>query len=347
MALYVVSRNLNTPRRRTEHRIDFLGAGLMTSGVVAILLVAEKGREWGWGSGLTLGLIALAVVSLVLFVPRERAMGEEAILPLRIFSNRVFTISTAVAFLVGTAMFGGLVMLPLYLQIVKSQSPTRAGLMLIPLMAGIITSATISGRVMMKTGRYKVFPIIGTAVMFVAMLLFSTLTADSPVWHAMVFMVVMGLGLGLSMQTLVISVQNALPPKDMGVATGSVTFFRSMGGTFGAALSLSILFSTVTGNIKARAVAAGAPKAMIEQFQHAAGLNNTEKIKLLPANLRHLVLSGFADSMHAVFVTVAVLLVPAFVLSLFIKEVPLRAASGLDEAKNAEAELARAESTTT
>ena len=341
-ALLVVSRNLKTPRRRTEHRIDYLGAALLTAGIVAILLLAEKGRDFGWGSFASIGLMVIGVVSIGLFVPRERHMGEEAILPLRVFSNRVFSYSSAVSFLVGTAMFGGIVMLPLYLQIVKGESPTRSGLMLIPLMAGIIASSTVSGRVMMRTGKYKIFPIVGTAVMFTSMLLFSLLDADTPVWHAMVFMVVMGAGLGLSMQTLVISVQNALPPTDMGVATSSVTFFRSMGGTFGAALSLSILFGTVIGNIRDRAVAAGAPKALLAQFQQSASLNNTSTIKNLPDGVRHLVLSGFADSMHTVFLTVAVLLIPAFVLTLFIKEVPLRATSGLEAAKDDA--LARAES---
>ncbi|MCW2723630.1 MAG: drug resistance transporter, EmrB/QacA subfamily [Frankiales bacterium] len=329
LALFVVLRNLNLPQRRSAHRIDFLGAGLLTAGVVPLLLVAEKGREWGWGSGLSLGLIAVGVVALVLFVPRQAQMGEEAILPLRVFRNRVFTVSSAVSFLVGAAMFGGLTSLPLYLQIVRGESPTRAGLQLIPLMVGIIVTSAVSGRIMMKTGRYKIFPILGTAVMFASMLMFSTLSVDTPLWQTMTFMAVMGGGLGLSMQTLVISVQNALPPRDMGVATSSVTFFRSMGGTFGVAIALAILFGSLIGNIRDRAVQANLPAAVLAKFQNATALNDTSVIGTLPPAVRRVVLEGFADSMDTVFLTVAVLLIPAFVLTFFIKEVPLRAQSGI------------------
>ena len=328
-ALVVVTKKLHLPRRRSTHAIDYVGAVLLSTAIVPVLLLAEKGREWGWTSALSLGLVALGVASLVAFVPWESRMREAAILPLRMFRNSVFVISSTVALLVGTAMFGALVGLPLYLQIVKGQSPTEAGLTLIPLMAGIIVASGITGKMMMKTGRYKVFPIIGTAVMFVAVLLFSTLDVDSPLWHAALFMVLMGGGLGLSMQTLVISVQNALPPQDMGVATSSVSFFRSMGGTFGAAVALSVLFGSVVGNIQDRARSAGLPQAVIDRFGESSSLDDTSIIATLPAAVRRAVLEGFADSMSTAFLTVAVLLVPAFVLSLFIREIPLRSTGGL------------------
>jgi len=348
VALIVVSRVLTMPRKRSEHRIDYLGAGLLTSGVVPLLLLAEKGREWGWGSALSLSLMALGVLSLVLFVPRERKMGEEAILPLRVFQSRVFNVSSTVAFLVGIGMFGGLTSLPLYLQIVRGESPTKAGLQLIPFMAGIILSSFTTGRILMRTGRYKVFPIVGTAVMAVAMLLFSTLTVDTPIARTMSFMLVMGIGLGLCMQTLVISVQNALPPRDMGIATSSVTFFRSMGGTFGVAAALALLFGSLAGNIQDRARAAHLPPEIIEKFKHATALNDTSIIKTLPPVIRRVVLEGFADSMHTVFVAVFVMLIPAFVLSFFIKEVPLRsmgatAAARAEGGVEAQADSAKAE----
>jgi EmrB/QacA subfamily drug resistance transporter len=336
IALVVVSRVLHTPTKRSEHRIDYLGAGLLTAAVVPVLLLAEKGHEWGWTSGTSLLLLAIALVSLGLFVPRERKMGEEAILPLRVFSNRVFTVSSTVAFLVGIGMFGGLTSVPLYLQIVRGESPTAAGLQMIPFMAGIICSSFITGRIMSRTGRYKIFPIIGTAVMAVAMLLFSTLTVDTPIPRAMLFMVVMGAGLGLSMQTLVISVQNALPPRDMGIATSSVTFFRSMGGTFGVAAALALLFGSLAGNIRERAVAAHLPADVIAKFKSASSLNDTSIIGSLPPAVRRVVLEGFADSMHTVFLTTFFLLIPAFVLAFFIKELPLRSMGGL-AAQRAEA----------
>jgi EmrB/QacA subfamily drug resistance transporter len=333
LALVVVARNLTLPSKRSEHRIDFLGAALLTAGVVPLLLVAEKGREWGWSSTLTLSLIALGVIGLGLFVPRQSRMGEEAILPLRVFRNRIFTVASMTSFIVGAAMFGGLTSLPLYLQIVRGKSPTAAGLMLVPFMVGIIISSQTSGRIMARTGHYKVFPIIGTALMSVAMLLFSTLEFDTPLWHAEVFMVVMGLGLGLSMQTLVISVQNALPPRDMGIATSSVTFFRSMGATFGVAIALAILFGSVLGNIKERAVAAGLPSGALARFSELSSLNDTSVIAKLPPAVQKVVLQGFADSMHSVFLAVAFLLIPAFVLTFFINEVPLRTVGGLAAAQ--------------
>ncbi len=343
-AFLVVSAKLHLPVRRSDSRIDYLGAALLTTAVVPLLLVAEKGREWGWTSGLTLGMFALVLLALVSFVPWERRMGEAAILPLRVFSSSVFNISSAVALLVGTAMFGALVVLPLYLQIVRGNSPTKAGLLLTPLMVGIIVTSAISGKVMSRTGKYKKLPVMGTAVMFVAVLLFSTLGVDTPVWQASIYMAVMGAGLGLSMQTLVISVQNALPPKDMGVATSSVTFFRSMGGTFGAAIALAVLFSTLAANIKGRAVAAGLPQSVIDRFGSASSLNDTSVIGTLPPAVRRVVLEGFADSMHTVFLTVAVLLVPAFLLALRIKEIPLRASGGLAAARDDAAAEAAAKS---
>ncbi len=328
-ALFVVYRNLNLPQRTSEHRIDFLGAALLTAGVVPLLLVAEQGRQWGWTSSLSLGLIALGLAGIALFIPRQAKMGEEAILPLRVFKNRIFTVSSATSFLVGAAMFGGLTSLPLYLQIVRGKSPTVAGLMLVPLMVGIIASSQTSGRIMSRTGRYKVFPIIGTALMGLAMLLFSTLKVDTPLWHAEAFMVVMGLGLGLSMQTLVISVQNALPPRDMGIATSSVTFFRSMGATFGVATALAILFGSLVGNIQDRARAAKLPPELVDRFASLSGFNDTSLIRTLPPVIQRVILDGFADSMHTVFLTVSVLMIPAFILTFFIKEVPLRKTGGI------------------
>jgi EmrB/QacA subfamily drug resistance transporter len=349
LALVVVSKVLSMPRKRSEHRIDYLGAALLTLAVVPVLLVAEKGREWGWASGLSIGMLLLAIVAVLLFIPRERAMGEEAILPLRIFSSGVFSLSSTVAFLVGIAMFGGLTSLPLYLQIVRGESPTRAGLQLIPFMVGIMGASWVAGRIMARTGRYKIFPVVGCAVMAVAMLLFTTLTVDTPITRTMSFMVIMGIGLGLTMQTLVISVQNALPPSDMGVATSSVTFFRSMGGTFGVAASLALLFGSLAGNIRERAIAAHLPPEIIEKFRHASALNDTSVISTLPPAVRRVVLEGFADSMHSVFWMVLVLLIPAFVLSLFVKEVPLRAQGGIAAARaeaSAEVQMERAKTET-
>ncbi len=329
LALVVVLRKLHLPRHRSKARIDFLGAALLSTTVVPVLLLAEKGRDFGWGSPISLGLLALAVASLIGFVACERRMGEAALLPLRVFSSSVFSLSSVTAVLVGAGMFGGLVILPLYLQIVRGASPTAAGLQLIPLMFGIFLTSGISGKFMSRTGRYKVLPTIGTALMFTALMLMSTLDVQTPLPLAMAYMLLMGAGLGLSMQTLVISVQNALPPRDMGIATSSVSFFRSLGGTLGAAVSLAILFGSLAGNIQDRARSAGLPAEVVDRFSSATALDDSTVIDTLPSAVRQAVLDGFADSMSTVFLVVAALLVPAFLLTLFVKEIPLRAQGGL------------------
>ena len=329
LAYFVVQRNLTLPRSRVARRIDYLGAALLISTVVPLLLLAEKGREWGWGSTLSLSLMALAVVSLLAFLPREAKMGEDAILPLRVFRNTVFSVTSVVAFFVGMVMFGGLVLMPLYLQIVKQMTPTRAGLTMIAFMVGLMGTSLVVGRVMQRTGRYKLFPIFGTAIMFVGALLFSTLQVDTPLEQVMADMVVMGIGLGLTMQMLVIAVQNALPPQDMGLSTSSVTFFRSMGGTLGAAVSLGVLFASVRGNILARATEAHFPTAALSAIKHVS-LDNTGNFSKLPESVRHVILTGFADSMQTVFYVVAAVCIPAFVGTFFIKEVPLRTHGGLE-----------------
>jgi EmrB/QacA subfamily drug resistance transporter len=366
LALAVVYRVLNLPHHRNDHRIDFLGAALLTLGVVPLLVAAEKGNAWGWTSGAALGSIIGGAVALVLFVLWELKMGEEAILPMRFFRNSVFSVTNVMSFIVGMGMFGGIAALPLYLQIVKGESPTQSGLLLLPLMVGIMSASGLSGAMMSKNGKYKLFPMVGTAFMVVALLLFSTLKVDTSLWTAGVFMVVMGWGLGLCMQTLVVAVQNAMPAKDMGVATSSSTFFRSMGGTFGTAVFLSILFNSVGDNIKTRfteatsADPAGFAAAsrqlspdQAEKLAAAGGagssdaLNNTDFIGDLPRMIERVFLTGFADSMHWVFLIAALLVIPAFVLSFFVKEIPLRATAGMAaRADEAEADLGRAKAET-
>jgi MFS family permease len=272
------------------------------------------------------------LLGLLVFVPWERKLGDDAILPLRIFRNPVFRVTSLVAFLLGAGMFGSLVLMPLYLQIVKGDSPTQAGLEMIPFMIGMMSSSLASGRFMRRTGRYRTLPIVGSAIAIGGNLLLSTLTADTPLPQVMVFMVVMGIGLGLSMQMLMIAAQNSLPMRDMGLSTATTTFFRSMGGTFGAAVALAVLFSTVLGNIRERFTEAGLPTTFLHRVNSSSLDNTTKLLGSLPQNVRHLVLSGFADSMSTVFLVMAGALVPAFVGTWFIKEEPLREMSPMDAA---------------
>src|SRR5437588_87710 len=249
VALTVVSKVLNLPHRRIDHRVDYLGALTLVVGVVPLLIVAEQGREWGWASGRSLAMFAVGAIGLLAFVFTERRMGDEALLPLRLFRSSVFSLANMLNFTVGMGMFGGMASLPLYLQIVKGYTPTQSGLLLLPLMVGIMAASILSGQVIARTGRYRVFPIIGTGAMAGALLLFSRIGMDTPLGPTLLTALLMGFGLGLCMQTLVLAVQNDVPPGDMGVATASATFFRQMGGTAGTAVFLSILFGVVADRI--------------------------------------------------------------------------------------------------
>ena len=225
-----------------------------------LLIVAEQGRGWGWGSPLALGCYVIGVVGLVAFLLLERRIGDDALLPLRFFRSGVFSWGSVAGFIAGMGMFGALALLPLYLQIVKGATPTEAGLQTLPLVLGIMSMSITSGQFISRTGRYKVWPVLGLSLMVVGIGALSRVGVDTPYWQTALIMVVIGWGLGGNMQPLTLAVQNAMPPRDMGVATASATFFRQMGGTLGTAVFLSVLFSTLGARVadNFRAAAAGA-----------------------------------------------------------------------------------------
>ncbi|QFZ16329.1 MDR family MFS transporter [Saccharothrix syringae] len=351
VALLVVARVLNIPHRRVDHRIDFLGAALLTVGLVPLLIVAEQGREWGWASGTSIALYVVGVLGLAGFVLAEKRMGDEALLPLRLFRRQTFALGNGINFLLGLGMFGGMVSLPLYLQIVKGYSATQSGLMMVPMTIGIMTAAGISGNITAKTGRYKVFPVLGFAVMTVMLFLFSFVDTDTPLYQPLVLMFFLGTGLGLNMQTLLVAIQNDAEPRDMGVATASATFFRQIGGTVGTAVFLSILFSTVGGKIgDALRAAAGSPDfqaalarpenqgfATALQTGQGFDLDNTEFLNGLDPVLARPFLDGFSGSIDLVFLTGSIVTLVGFAIVWFLREVPLSARSGLERVKDAEA----------
>ncbi|WP_433859538.1 MFS transporter [Streptomyces kronopolitis] len=363
IALFVVAKVLNIPHTRRDHRIDWWGAVTLSLGVVPLLLVAEQGREWGWDSGRSITCYAIGVVGIIAWIFVERHIGDDALIPMRLFRNGTFSKTSVMSVLIGMGMFGGMLMIPQYLQIVKGASPTKSGLEMLPLMAGMLIASVATGQITGKTGRYKLFPIIGTALMVAAMLLFHfRVQWDTPLWQTMVYMLLFGLGLGGCMQTLVLSVQNAVPPRDMGVATSSATFFRQMGATAGTAIFLSVLFSTVGEKISSafkdavhteRFQAAlhdpavlhdPANKPVLDMLQHPGNgnssgvLSDSSFIQQLDPRLAEPFKRGFADSMHTVFLMGAVVVALAFVLMWFIKEMPLRQLSGLQARAQAEAE---------
>lgn len=348
LALFVVARVLNIPHQRVNHRIDFGGAIALTVGLVPLLIVAEQGREWGWASGLSIAMYVIGVLGLVAFVWVENRMGDEAMLPMRMFRNHTFSLGNTINFVLGIGMFGGMVSIPLYLQIVKGVTPTTAGLMLLPMTFGIMSATAIAGKVTSSTGRYKIFPIIGAGLMATALFLLSTIGTDTPSWLVMVFMFIMGAGLGQCMQTLLLAIQNDAEPRDMGVATASATFFRQIGGTVGTAVFLSILFSTVGDKIAEglrsamqtdafRAALAQNPEfAKTLQSGSGVDINNTEFLNHLDPVLAKPFLDGFSSAIDTVFMTGGIVMIAAFVLVWFLREKPLSTKSGLERVADAE-----------
>ncbi|HKG52445.1 MAG TPA: MDR family MFS transporter [Actinomycetales bacterium] len=356
-ALFVVNHTLNIEHHPRDHRIDWKGATALAIALVPLLTVAEQGRGWGWDSARSIACYAVGAAGLVLFFLAERAMGEEALIPLRLFKNRTVSVSTIANVVIGMGMFGGISVLPLYLQIVKGSSPTVAGLQLLPLTLGIMSGSVVSGQLISRTGRYKIFPVIGTTLMLVALLAFSRVTADTPLWQTMIVMLVFGYGLGNNMQPLVLAIQNAVSPRDIGVATASATFFRQIGGTLGVAIFLSILFSSLPGNLATafreaqvtsafRAALADPANAQTAQalrsgsLAGSSALNDSSFINEIDQRLAHPFLVGFAESMSLVFLSAAVVVAVGLVVVTFLPQVELRSQSGLEAAASERADAA-------
>jgi len=362
IALIIVAKVLHIPHIRHDHRIDWWGATALIVGLVPLLIVAEQGREWGWTSAAVLGLVALGIAGVIAFILIEKRMKDEALIPVRLFNSRVFSIGLSVNVLIGLGMFGALSTLPLYLQLVKGATPTESGLLLIPMMIGIMAGSILSGQLTMKTGRYKIFPVFGTAILAITFFLMLTVTVDTPYWVLDVYFLMIGAGLGLCMQTMLIAVQNTVPAKDMGVATSSATFFRQLGGTLGVAVFLSLLFNSLPDKIQSalqsasltpafqQAVAAAAqdpnsPSHAVAQGLVAASQGNAAAgasigdslstdssfLTTLDPNIARPFQVGYVDSTHLVYIIGGIIMVLAFVLVLIMKELPLRTKSALDE----------------
>ena len=367
VAMVLVMRSLHLPHQRRDHRIDWPGALALIAGLTPLLLLAEQGREWGWGSPISLSLMVVGLVGILCFFLAERSYGDDALLPLRLFRGRTFGIGSLLNFILGMGMFGGLAALPLYLQIVKGESPTTAGLLLLPLTFGIMGGSIFAGQVISRTGRYKKFPVIGMVLLVIAVGMLATIGVDTPLWQTMSMATLLGVGLGFNMQPLVLAVQNAVPPQDMGVATSSSTFFRQMGGTLGTAVFLSILFSTVGDKILAafradaatpafqaalrdpQVIADPANAAVVEALRAggtlpAGALDDTSFLSRLDPRLARPFLEGFAASMDLVFGVAALVLLIGLVVVLFLPEEKLRTVSGIQARHQEAAETAAAAS---
>ncbi len=326
VALVVTSAVLKLPFRRQAHRIDYLGAGLMLVGVTAALLVTVwGGAQYAWGSPVIVGLSATAVVLIAAFVLWERKAAEP-ILPPGLYHIGIFRVSISVSFLLSMIMFGAIIYLPLYLQLVDGVSAMVSGLLMIPMMMGVLGASVLSGQLVSRTGRYKVFPIVGSVLVTLGMWLLSHLSLHTSHLSMSLYVVILGAGMGMTMQVMVLAVQNAVPPTHVGTATAAVTFFRSLGGAFGTSLFGAVFIAGLSHWI-VRLVPGAAGSSI-----HVNGSFSMSPAQLhaFPSPVQHGILESFVRSLHSVFLLGVPLAAAMFVLALFLKEFRLRSTAGLE-----------------
>lgn len=362
IALFMVVTFLHVPHIPKPQRIDWWGAVTIVLAVVPLLLVAENGNEWGWGSTLAISMYVVGGLGILAFILAERAAKEEALLPLALFKSSSFSMSTILGVIVGFGMFGGMITLPLMLQLVNGATPTESGLMMLPMVLGMMIATMVAGQVTRKTGQYKIFIRTGTSMLLVGYIYMIGYSADMAYWQVAIGMLIIGMGLGQLMQTLTLVAQQSVPASDIGVATSSATFFRQMGGTLGVAVFISILFNSlgdtigkafknkeILADITAAAqdpavladpdnveflqsLAEGGGSTLGDQLKtDSSFLNNIDPRLARPFEV------GFAESAVQVFVWGSVAVAIAFVLSFFIKAPPLRETSAAQEAAAAAA----------
>lgn len=320
VALVVIATTLHIPVRSAKHTIDYLGTFLIAAVATCLVLVASLGgTTWAWDSAQIIGLAVLGVVLAGVFVQVERRAAEP-VLPLKLFRIRTFTLSAVISFVVGFAMFGAMTYLPTFLQVVQGISPTLSGVHMLPMVIGLLLSSTASGQIVSRTGRWKVFPVVGTGVTTLGLLLLHQLDENSSTGEMSAYFFVFGLGLGLVMQVLVLIVQNAVSYEDLGVATSGATFFRSIGASFGVAI-FGTIFSSRLGDKLADALAGRSlpPGVDVNALQ-----SDPRGIGGLPPAVRGPVLHAFASSITDVFLYAAPVALVAFVLSWFLREDTLR-----------------------
>ena len=316
LALFVTSVVLPEGQRRGHPKIDYLGSVILTAAVTCIVLFTTwGGSEYAWSSPTIIGLIVAAVVLLGMLAVVERR-APEPVVPVHLFSRRTFNISSSVSFIIGVSMFGAISFLPLFLQVVNGASATNSGLLLLPLMLGLLAASVAAGQVITRTGRYKVFPVLGTAIATIAMYLLSTMGTDTSQGTVTGYMVLLGCGIGFSMQTLILATQNSVPVQDLGAATSSVSFFRSMGGSIGVAVFGALFNNFLTDRISGLSVPVGETSGF-----------SPESVRSLPPDVLAQVANAFAESLTAVFLIATPLIAVAFGLTWLLKEVPLRSST--------------------
>jgi EmrB/QacA subfamily drug resistance transporter len=336
-ALVVVFLFLHLPARHLKQKIDYWGAAAITVAIVPLLLVAEQGRSWGWTSTNSFLCYGVGVLGIAWFLLAEKRAGDYALIPLRLFNNITFGLSSLLNFIIGIGMFGAIAMLPMYLQLVKGLTPTEAGLMMITFTIGILFGSITAGRTISASGTFRIFPIMGTGILTAAALVMgSVLKVDTELWVPGLIAVFFGVGLGFCMQPLTLAMQTSVPPRDMGVGTSSAAFFRSMGGAVGTAVFISMLFSLAADKIaegmkaattdpaylavlKDPSVASDPANAKLyDFFKNGASndsLNDTSWLHTANSTLTRPITEGFATSIDTVMLTAAALTGLAFLIS--------------------------------
>lgn len=318
-ALLITSAVLDLPYRRVDHRIDYLGAALVMGAATSLILVTVwGGNQFPWGSPIIIGLAISGAVLLTAFLVAEGRVPEP-IIPLRLWRNPVFSVASGLEFLVGFAMFGSIIFLPLYLQTVGHASATNSGILILPLMLGLMASSIGSGRVITRTGRYKIFPVTGTAVMALGIGLLSTIGVGTSKLTSSAYMVLLGLGMGMIIQVMVLAVQNSVEHRDLGTATGVETFSRSMGASFGVAI-----FGAILNNRLAYHLPRLLPKGSVLGIDPKTLTASPAAIRRLPGPVQHAVIEALARSIHVTFLWALPLLLVAFGVTFLLKENPLR-----------------------
>ncbi|MGI8469834.1 MAG: DHA2 family efflux MFS transporter permease subunit [Pyrinomonadaceae bacterium] len=336
IAFLVIAAVLPAQTKQIRRSIDYIGAALFAVALSAIILVSDLGgTEFAWTSTFIIGLIIAAVLALAGFIFAE-SRAAEPVLPLRLFQNRTFALTSAVGLIVGFALFGSVTFMPLYLQVVKGSSPTASGLEMVTMMGGVLVTSIGSGQLISRWGKYKIFPVIGTALMTLGLFLLSRIGVETRIITASLMMMVLGLGLGMVMQVLVIAVQNAVDYADLGVATSGATLFRLIGGSLGTAVFGTIFASNLASNLAKLLPASAA--AQLESL--GVGVGTQGLAQLAPA-VRDVYLQAFTASLATVFLAATGIALFSFILTLLLPEKPLRqtiAAAG----KNVGDEMERA-----
>jgi len=333
IALVVIAVVLPATSVKQQHKIDYLGATLLAGFAVSVVLATSwGGTTYAWDSGVIIGLFVASVLFVFGWWVAERRAAEP-VLPLRMFRNSVFTTASAISLAAGFAMFGALSFLPLFLQVVHGVSPTISGVYLLPMVLGLLLTSVGSGQLIARTGRYKVYPIVGTAVLAVALFLLSTLDENTSTLVMNLYFFILGFSLGLIIQVLVIAVQNTVDYADLGAATSGVTFFRSIGGAFGVSVFGAIFSNQLAAHLASALHGVRLPPG----FSAAAVQSNRNLLRKLPPAVQHDILHAYSISLHPVFLTAVPVALVAFALSWFLREVPLRTAAGATLRESAKA----------